>query len=306
MSASNLTNKLKVFAEETINILEAEVFSNSDERKEGYQQNSVIRSKITNTALRQTSLVTVALIEALKELSVSNLVSSIIFDSHTTVGDAKNAIIDALTKTKVNIAKVAEDLSVGISSNEQSIDQSSNVVPNGNAVYQFVMPHFINTNNPHGVTKEQVGLDKVENYKQLRDSNKVTTISSSSTNTHIPSAKAVYDNTSRKLTLIETYTASSKITTKSKFDNYNTIIIEIGLTEDEYHIQFSTTLTIPAIEGSNTSAPLLAMLKDGSYGLKDNGIFGIVLASFGSGGLNINILNNAGTPISKLVKIYGI
>ena len=110
MSANNLTNKLKVFAINTTNKLDDATFDNDFQRISGYQPNSVISSKITNTILRQTSIVTSALIEALKELSETNLTNSITFGSDTNLEDAKAAIKETLINTKVKKALLADNV----------------------------------------------------------------------------------------------------------------------------------------------------------------------------------------------------
>lgn len=121
MAANNLTNKLKVFAEATTNKLDDTAFAGDSQRQDGYQPNQIISSKITNTILRQTSVVTTALVEALKELSEKNLTNAMTFGSDTVLADAKTAIKEALVNVKVAKAVLADNVVGGALVEETSV-----------------------------------------------------------------------------------------------------------------------------------------------------------------------------------------
>ena len=121
MAANNLTNKLKVFAEATTNKLDDTAFAGDIQRQDGYQPNQIISSKITNTILRQTSVVTTALVEALKELSEKNLTNAMTFGSDTILADAKTAIKEALVNVKVAKAVLADNVVGGALVEETNI-----------------------------------------------------------------------------------------------------------------------------------------------------------------------------------------
>ena len=348
MAANNLTNKLKVFAEATTNKLDDTAFAGDIQRQDGYQPNQIISSKITNTILRQTSVVTTALVEALKELSEKNLTNAMTFGSDTILADAKTAIKEALVNVKVAKAILADNVVGGALVEEtniarkfkagwqisqefkekmvfkgtwegtyinndivyygtagahkgyyvvhgltkESVNELSGVItpaqtltitsgntpgtgaisgnlrrltyetelgsdtalskvtsisgsstdnqfPSAKAVYTAIntiatnlSTHVAKTDNPHAVTKAQVGLTNVTDDKQLKDSDKVTTIASVSTDNNIPSAKAVYDYVetaksnieNRKWALIRDTTSWTTISTIGDVNGTPTLI----------------------------------------------------------------------------------
>lgn len=309
MAASNLTNKIRVFADATLNKLSDSVYESDVQRSGGYQPNTVISSKVMNTVLRQTSLISVALIEALKELSNANLASPMTLGIDSSVANVKDVIKHTLLNTKPLFSGIADDVAPGtvvddamtarkflagwqisqefkkklnfkggwvgthqnndilyygtaglhkgfyivkdlanesvneetgvvtpageltitsgqtpttsaIASNLHRLTIESNIgadtslsktitisnastdnqLPSAKAVYHLMEDvqggmdnHSGRTDNPHSVTKEQVGLGNLENSLQLKASDKTTVIDISSTHTQIPSAKAVYE-----------------------------------------------------------------------------------------------------------------
>ncbi len=110
MAANNLDNKLKPFAIETDNKLTDAVFGDSAERIQGFQPNTPISSKLTNTILRQTSMVTAALVQALKELSTTNLSTAKVIGVNTEYEDMVSVIKQTLLATKVNKAVLADNV----------------------------------------------------------------------------------------------------------------------------------------------------------------------------------------------------
>ncbi len=113
MAANNLTNNLKVLAENSTNLLTDSEFLNSIERSNGFQPGTPISSKLVNTTLRQATLVTTALVDALKQLAISDLTNSITVGKETTLAGLTAALVDALTKVKVSNAAIADNVKSG-------------------------------------------------------------------------------------------------------------------------------------------------------------------------------------------------
>lgn len=245
MAANNLTNKLKVFAEATTNKLDDTAFAGDIQRQDGYQPNQIISSKITNTILRQTSVVTTALVEALKELSEKNLTNAMTFGSDTILADAKTAIKEALVNVKVAKAILADNVVGGALVEETNIARKfkagwqisqefkekmvfkgtwEGTYINNDIVYYGTAGAHKGYYVVHGLTKESVNelsgvitpaqtltitsgntpgtgaisgnLRRLTYETELGSDtalSKVTSISGSSTDNQIPSAKAVYD-----------------------------------------------------------------------------------------------------------------
>jgi len=115
MPTNKITNNLKVHGENTTQKYTDLQYSDNIERINGVQPGTTISSNIINTGLRQSTLVSTALIDALKALipTENDLVNSITVGSDTQLTDLTNAFIDALAKIKVQNAILADNVKSG-------------------------------------------------------------------------------------------------------------------------------------------------------------------------------------------------
>lgn len=109
MPATNLTNLLKVFGENTTNLQEDATYAGSNDRLIGFQPNTIISSRLTNTALRQSTLISSALVQAIKEVSL-DLATAKTIGGSTTFTEAVNTLKEAILKIKVDRAALADNV----------------------------------------------------------------------------------------------------------------------------------------------------------------------------------------------------
>lgn len=228
MPSNKITNNLKVFNENKNNILSDTNYSNDSERSNGFQAGDPIRSEIVNKVLRDTSLVTSAFIEALKQSLTpgegSDVTNNIIVGTDTDFNDLVVMIQEALRKVPpANLATIAmtgsfNDLRDKPDMMLRSIVTSFNqTTPGFYSVESSGSDRPLNTETSWGLIVyyggtgviQQIATSKTNNRvflrsktgsnnwtsweEILRSSDKTNTLSSSSTNDKIPGAKAVVD-----------------------------------------------------------------------------------------------------------------
>jgi hypothetical protein len=110
---ATITNNLKVHAEETTQKYTDGQYSANDERINGSQPGTTISSKLINTSLRQSTLITAAFVEALKEVLGDKLVTGITVGVDTTFDDVKTMFVDGLLKIKVAESTLADNVKSG-------------------------------------------------------------------------------------------------------------------------------------------------------------------------------------------------
>lgn len=93
---------------------------------------------------------------------------------------SNKTLIDNITTNKVNVSDIIDNLTTNVSNKPLSASQgvalkalidALQTEVNDKAPASDLTSHVGNTNNPHGVTKAQVGLGNVDNVKQYSASN---------------------------------------------------------------------------------------------------------------------------------------
>lgn len=93
---------------------------------------------------------------------------------------SNKTLIDNITTSKVNVSDIINNLTTNVSNKPLSASQGVALKAlidvlqtevNGKALTSDLTSHVRNTNNPHGITKAQVGLGNVDNVKQYSISN---------------------------------------------------------------------------------------------------------------------------------------
>ena len=115
MAAEHFTHNRIPFGGQSTNILTDSEYSGNGERTNGFQKSTPIHSDVVNTALKQTSFVTSAILDGLKNNAASDFNATI--DSTTTYTNVASAIQTLLSKQKVEQsgkADVADKVSKNI------------------------------------------------------------------------------------------------------------------------------------------------------------------------------------------------
>lgn len=160
---------------------EQSVFADDSQRLNGFIAGNPASAIRVNSALRQANVVVAALMQLADEL-----VTLPDLDLNSTVANItaalKASIITPLTTRLTNLETSFEEISGDAASLGQRITtlesemdavQSKNTEQDSSisAVDEKVDTHIERTDNPHSVTKEQVGLGSVDNVKQYSASN---------------------------------------------------------------------------------------------------------------------------------------
>ena len=115
MAAEHFTHNRIPFGGQSTNILTDSEYSGNGERTNGFQKSTPIHSDVVNTALKQTSFVTSAILDGLKNNAASDFNATI--DSTTQYTNVANAIQTLLSKQRVEQAvnaNVADKVSKNI------------------------------------------------------------------------------------------------------------------------------------------------------------------------------------------------
>lgn len=113
--STKITNNFKVHAENTTQKFTDAQYSSESQRIEGAQPGTAISSKLINTGLREATLFSAALIEALKSAIPDNadLTNPIVVGVDTTFDELSAMLAEALVKIKVNSAALADNVKSG-------------------------------------------------------------------------------------------------------------------------------------------------------------------------------------------------
>lgn len=146
-----ITNKFRVYGENSTNLLSDSAYNDNSVRTGGAQAGQSISSSITNTALKTASIIGIAFIDA---LGLRNTASTVILgldDSIADLRDKLKALMDGFVGDSMSstISSINNDIS-GLDGRLTTAEGS-------------LSSHIGNTNNPHSVTKAQVGLGNVDN-----------------------------------------------------------------------------------------------------------------------------------------------
>ena len=115
MAAEHFTHNRIPFGGQSTNILNDSEYSGNGERTNGFQKSTPIHSDVVNTALKQTSFVTSAILDGLKNNAASDFNATI--DSTTPYTNVASAVQTLLSKQKVEQAvnaNVADKVSKNI------------------------------------------------------------------------------------------------------------------------------------------------------------------------------------------------
>lgn len=113
--STKIINNFKVHAENTTQKFTDAQYSSESQRIEGAQPGTTISSKLINTGLREATLFSAALIEALKTAIPDNadLNNEIVVGVDTTFDELSAMLAEALVKIKVNSAVLADNVRSG-------------------------------------------------------------------------------------------------------------------------------------------------------------------------------------------------
>ena len=106
MPADNFKHKRSPFGGKSTNILNDSEYSGNSERTNGFQKSTPIHSDVVNTVLKQTSFVTCAILDGLKNNAASDFNATI--DSTTQYSNVANAVQTLLSKQRVEQAGNAD------------------------------------------------------------------------------------------------------------------------------------------------------------------------------------------------------
>ena len=106
MPADNFKHKRSPFGGKSTNILNDSAYDANAERQNGFQKSTPIHSDVVNTALKQTSFVTSAILDGLKNNAASDFNATI--DSTTQYSNVASAIQTLLSKQRVEQAGKAD------------------------------------------------------------------------------------------------------------------------------------------------------------------------------------------------------
>ena len=106
MPADNFKHKRSPFGGKSTNILNDSAYDANAERQNGFQKSTPIHSDVVNTALKQASFVTCAVLDGLKNNAVSDFNTTI--DSTTEYSNVANAVQTLLSKQRVEQAGKAD------------------------------------------------------------------------------------------------------------------------------------------------------------------------------------------------------
>ena len=106
MPAEHFTHNRIPFGGQSTNILNDSEYSGNSERTNGFQKNTPIHSDVVNTALKQTSFVTSAILDGLKGNAASDFNATI--DSTTQYPNVASTVQTLLSKQKVEQAGKAD------------------------------------------------------------------------------------------------------------------------------------------------------------------------------------------------------
>jgi len=125
--STKITNKLKVHGENTTQKYTDAQYDTDTQRINGAQPGTPISSKLMNTGLRNATLVTSALIEALKTVvpNDNDLTTAITVGTSTTHTALVTALTEALVKIKVEHAILADNVKSGAIVEETTIARES-------------------------------------------------------------------------------------------------------------------------------------------------------------------------------------
>lgn len=125
--STKITNNLKVHGENTTQKYTDAQYNADTQRINGAQPGTPISSKLINTGLRNATLVTSALIEALKTVipNANDLTETIVVGNDTLFDDLVSALIEGLTKIKVEQAMLADNVKSGAIVSETTIARES-------------------------------------------------------------------------------------------------------------------------------------------------------------------------------------
>lgn len=104
MPADNFNHKRKPFGGQSANILNDSEYNENGERQNGFQKSTPIHSDVVNTALKQASFVTCAVLEGLKNNAVSGFDKETTIDSTTEYPDVVSDVQTLLSKQNVEQA----------------------------------------------------------------------------------------------------------------------------------------------------------------------------------------------------------
>lgn len=104
MPADNFKHKRSPFGGQSENILIDSAYDANVERTKGFQKGTAIHSDVVNTALKQASFVTCAVLDGLKNNAVSDFETETVVDSTTQYIDVASAVKSLLSKQNVEQA----------------------------------------------------------------------------------------------------------------------------------------------------------------------------------------------------------
>lgn len=104
MPADNFKHKRSPFGGKSTNILNDSAYNANAERQNGFQKSTPIHSDVVNTALKQASFVTCAVLDGLKNNAVSDFETETVVDSTTQYIDVVSAVKSLLSKQNVEQA----------------------------------------------------------------------------------------------------------------------------------------------------------------------------------------------------------
>lgn len=108
MPADKFKHKRSPFGGKSTNILNDSEYSGNSERTNGFQKSTPIHSDVVNTALKQASFVTCAVLDGLKNNAVSDFGIETVIDSNTQYPDVASAVQTLLSKQRVEQAGKAD------------------------------------------------------------------------------------------------------------------------------------------------------------------------------------------------------
>ncbi len=148
MPADNFNHKRKPFGGQSANIINDSEYEANGERTNGFQKSTPIHSDVVNTALKQASFVTCAVLEGLKNNAVSG------FDKETTI-DSTTEYPDVVSDVKTLLSK-------------QDVEQAGNVSKtiNGKAITSIFEGDGVTAKKAIKAVEDDLGNNIVNTYVQ--------------------------------------------------------------------------------------------------------------------------------------------